>query len=78
MTTAAVTPSSVPVVKSSSPTLSQRRSKELYAQFTWSETDEPHATRRQHILAAHPEVSKGECENTSSKCGRKQIDNDML
>jgi len=25
-------------------------------QFTWSETDEPHATRRKLIMAAHPEI----------------------
>jgi sphingolipid delta-4 desaturase len=27
-------------------------------EFTWSETDEPHATRRHQILAAHPEIAE--------------------
>jgi sphingolipid delta-4 desaturase len=34
------------------------RSKDKFGQFTWSETDEPHATRRQKILAAHPEIAE--------------------
>lgn len=35
-----------------------RRSKSLYGKFTWSETDEPHATRRQQIMAKHPEMAQ--------------------
>jgi sphingolipid delta-4 desaturase len=34
-----------------------RRPLEKHGQFTWSETDEPHATRRRQILAKHPEIA---------------------
>jgi len=33
------------------------RPQEKFGEFTWSETDEPHATRRRLILAAHPEIA---------------------
>jgi len=36
----------------------ERRAKALLGKFTFSETDEPHATRRQKILAAHPEIAE--------------------
>jgi sphingolipid delta-4 desaturase len=35
-----------------------RRGKQKFGEFTWSETDEPHATRRQLILAKHPEITE--------------------
>lgn len=34
------------------------RPAEKMQQFTWSETDEPHATRRHLILAKHPEIAE--------------------
>jgi sphingolipid delta-4 desaturase len=36
----------------------QPRSQDKVGSFTWSETDEPHATRRKIILAAHPEIAE--------------------
>lgn len=40
-----------------SPSPRSKRAVEKHGQFTWSETDEPHATRRQLILKAHPEIA---------------------
>jgi len=37
-------------------TRSQPRTEKV-GEFTWVETDEPHATRRQQILAKHPEIT---------------------
>lgn len=34
------------------------RGQDKLGEFTWSETDEPHATRRQLIMAAHPEIAE--------------------
>jgi len=34
------------------------RALDKMGQFTWSETDEPHATRRKLILAKHPEIAE--------------------
>jgi len=53
MTSGKFTPSPSP-----SPSPRTARSSEKYGQFTWSETDEPHATRRQLILKAHPEIQE--------------------
>lgn len=39
------------------PHIKQRRKETRKGVFTWSETDEPHATRRQIIMAAHPEIA---------------------
>jgi len=36
----------------------RRRSVSKRNEFTWSETDEPHATRRQLIMQKHPEISE--------------------
>jgi len=44
--------------RSPSPSTLTKRSKEKLGQFTWSETDEPHATRRQLILQKHPEIAE--------------------
>lgn len=33
-----------------------KAAKGMQTDFIWVETDEPHATRRKQILAAHPEV----------------------
>jgi sphingolipid delta-4 desaturase len=41
-----------------SPTTRMERPLSSKGDFTWSETDEPHATRRQLILKKHPEIAE--------------------
>lgn len=49
--------------------------------FTWSETDEPHATRRQQIMAKHPEVGH-DCDSSANgsgegRCSAQQLGSDL-
>ena len=66
-----VDPSSSDVLDVSSDLLvGEREAKRLEEpEFTWSYTDEPHATRRHEIVKAHPEVKKlfGHCPLTKYK-----------